>query len=81
MHYGHECGVTEVPALATRVADRVGAGDAVLAVTAPLVAQRVPWEVVGFVGNLAGAQLVAELGNRVTVDRASLTKHIISLMK
>jgi bifunctional ADP-heptose synthase (sugar kinase/adenylyltransferase) len=63
------------------VTDRVGAGDAVLAVSSLLVALRAPWEIIGFVGNLAGAQMVAELGNRVTVDRNSVTKHAISLMK
>ena len=81
MHYAPECGFTEVPALATRVTDRVGAGDAVLAVTSLLVAQSAPWDIVGFVGNLAGAQMVAELGNRVAVSKTSIARHVISLMK
>lgn len=81
MHYAPECGFTEVPALATRVTDRVGAGDAVLAVTSLLVAQGAPWDIVGFVGNIAGAQMVGELGNRATVSRASIARHAISLMK
>ncbi len=81
LHYEHGGDFTEVPALATRVADRVGAGDAVLAVTSLLVGQRAPWDIVGFVGNIAGAQMVAELGNRVTVNKASLAKSVISLMK
>jgi rfaE bifunctional protein nucleotidyltransferase chain/domain len=81
VHYGPECGFTEVPALATQVVDRVGAGDAVLAVTSLLVAQDAPWDIVGFVGNLAGAQMVAELGNRVSVSKASIARHAISLMK
>lgn len=81
LHYSPEAGFTEVPAFATRVSDRVGAGDAVLAVTSFLVLQEVPWDIVGFVGNVAGGQMVAELGNRVTLNRASLGKHIISLMK
>jgi hypothetical protein len=36
---------------------------------------------VGFVGNVAGAQVVAALGNRVPIGRIPLAKHIISLMK
>lgn len=81
LHYQPGYGFTEVPALATRVADRVGAGDAVLAVTSLLVAQEAPWDVVGFVGNVAGAQMVAELGNRVAVSRNPIAKHVTSLMK
>ena len=81
LHYAPECSFIEVPALATRVTDRVGAGDAVLAVTSLLVAQDAPWDIVGFVGNLAGAQMVAELGNRVSVSKTSIARHAISLMK
>lgn len=81
LHYSPESGFTEVPAFAIHVSDRVGAGDSVLAVTSLLVVQDAPWDIVGFVGNVAGAQMVAELGNRVTVNKASIGKHIISLMK
>ena len=81
IHYDSECGFTEVPALATRVTDRMGAGDAVLAVTSLLVALRTPWDIIGFFANLAGAQMVAELGNRVAVSRTSIAKHAVSLMK
>jgi len=81
LHYAPESGFTEVPAFATQVADRVGAGDAVFALTSLLVNQGAPWDVVGFVGNVAGAHMVAELGNRVPVSKVPLAKHIISLMK
>ena len=81
LHYELGGSFVEVPALATRVTDRVGAGDAVLAVTSLLVAQAAPWEIVGFVGNVVGAQMVAQLGNRLAVDKISITKSIISLLK
>ncbi len=81
LHYTVGEGFVQVPALAQKVVDRVGAGDSVLAVTSLLVAQDVPWDVVGFVGNLAGAQMVADLGNRLSVDKASLSRHAMSLMK
>jgi len=81
LHYTQAEGFTEVPALASRVLDRVGAGDAVLAVTALLVKLGAPWDIVGFVGNAAGAQMVAELGNRVPLDRIALSKHIVALLK
>ena len=81
LHYTPEGGFVEVPALATHVTDRLGAGDALLSATSLLVAQNVPWDIVGFVGNLAGAQVVAELGNRVSVSKDSISRHAISLMK
>ncbi len=71
----------EAPALAIRVTDRVGAGDAVLAVTSPLVAQGAPWDIIAFLTNLAGAEMVAELGTSRSIDRAALSKHITSIMK
>jgi bifunctional ADP-heptose synthase (sugar kinase/adenylyltransferase) len=81
LHYATDDGFIEAPSLATRVADRVGAGDAVLALTSPLVALNAPWDIVGFVGNVAGAQMVTELGNRVRIDKVALCKYIISLLK
>lgn len=80
LHYG-DGAFLEVPALATQVTDRVGAGDAVLAATSLLVAQGAPWDIVGFIGNVAGAELVAELGNRTALDQATLTRHVVSLLK
>ena len=81
VHYDRDAELVEVPAFAVKVTDRVGAGDAVLAVTSPLVAIGTPWEIVGFVGNLAGAQMVTELGNRIHVTRPALVKAVNSLMK
>jgi rfaE bifunctional protein nucleotidyltransferase chain/domain len=81
LHYAPTEGFTEAPALATRVVDRVGAGDAVLAVTSLLTRLGAPWEIVGFVGNAAGAQLVSELGNRMALDRIALSKQIVALLK
>ena len=81
LHYTVNGDFIQVPAFAPRVVDRVGAGDSVLAVTSLLVAQGAPWDIVGFVGNLAGAQMVAELGNRATVSKASIAQHVSSLMR
>ncbi len=80
-HYSKDSGITEVPALAGKVTDRVGAGDAVLAITALLAYQGVAWDLVGFLGNLAGAEMVADLGNRRTINKISLLKHATALMK
>ena len=59
----------------------MGAGDAVLAITAMCVATKAPMEVVGFIGNAVGAQAVAMIGNQGPVSRVPLVKHIESLLK
>jgi sugar/nucleoside kinase (ribokinase family) len=46
--YGGEEGFTEVPAFASRVVDRIGAGDSVLSLTALCVAQQAPMERIPF---------------------------------
>ena len=81
MAYTPEDGLVTSPALATSVKDRVGAGDALYAVTTMLSALGAPLDITGFIGNLAGAQTVGDLGNRITLDRIALTKHSISMLK
>ena len=71
----------EVPALANQVVDRVGAGDAVLSLVSLCVAQDSPMEIAAFIGNAVGAHAVATLGHRNSVERASLHKHLESMLK
>jgi len=71
----------EVPAFADRVVDTVGAGDAFLAVTAPLMAAGGKLRHVAFVGNVAGALKVGIVGHRTSIDKASLIKSIITLLR
>jgi len=81
LHYTRDKEFIEAPALATNVVDRVGAGDVVLAITSPLVELGVPWELVGFIGNLAAAEIVAELGTKRSLDMTSLVKHMEAILK
>jgi cytidyltransferase-like protein len=81
VHYDADGGWTEAPSLATRVVDRVGAGDAVLAVSSLLLAAGAPWDIVAFLGNVVGAEVVAELGNRVPISKVSLARHVTTLLK
>jgi rfaE bifunctional protein kinase chain/domain/rfaE bifunctional protein nucleotidyltransferase chain/domain len=76
---GEEMNIT--PAFATSVKDRVGAGDAVLAVTSLFVAQNAPAEMVGFIGNVVGSQAVNIMGNKSFIEKIPLMKHIVHLMK
>jgi len=79
--YGESEGFFHIPALANQVVDRMGAGDAVFSLTALCVARKVPMEIVGFIGNVIGAEAVATVGHRTSIERASLFKHIESLLK
>jgi bifunctional ADP-heptose synthase (sugar kinase/adenylyltransferase) len=73
--------IVEVPAVAIRVVDRVGAGDAVLSVTAPCAALGLPAEVLGFIGNVVGAEACMIMGHRNSIEPSSVFRHITSLMK
>ena len=81
MGYSAETGIAEVPAFATKVVDRVGAGDAVFAVTSLLAAQNVPMELIGFIGNVVGSEAVAVVGNKSSIERTPLCRHIEHLLK
>ena len=80
-HYENGREVVEAPAVALKVVDRVGAGDAILAITGLLVANETPWDIVALVGNAAGAEMVAELGNRPSLTKVGFYKHLSALLK
>jgi rfaE bifunctional protein nucleotidyltransferase chain/domain len=73
--------VHTIPAVARKIVDTVGAGDAFLAVTSPLVAAGTPMNLVGFIGNVVGALKVEIVGNRHSVDKAALIKGLTGLLK
>lgn len=73
-------GFYAVPPFTNRVVDRVGAGDALLAVSAPCAAVGAPMEVIGLVGNAVGARAVETVGNRSVVPRDGLLSQIESLV-
>jgi rfaE bifunctional protein nucleotidyltransferase chain/domain len=73
--------VHTIPAFAKNVVDTVGAGDAFLAVTAPLVAAGGSMLQVGFIGNVAGALKVEIVGHRRSIEKSALIKAITGLLK
>ena len=73
--------VHTIPAFAKNVVDTVGAGDAFLSVTSPLVAAGAPMNHVGFIGNVVGALKVEIVGHRRSIDKPSLVKSITGLLK
>lgn len=74
-------GYHRAPALATKVVDRVGAGDAVLCVTALALAAGAAPDTIPFLGNIVGAEAVQILGNARAIDRIPLYRHIECLLK
>jgi len=79
--YQPETGFREVPVLSKEVVDRIGAGDAYLAVTSACVAAGYPMDMVGFVGNAVGALAVRIVCNRESVEPVPLYKFITALLK
>jgi sugar/nucleoside kinase (ribokinase family) len=73
--------VRSIPAFTSKVVDTMGAGDAVLAIAAPLVAAGMPLEQVGFVGNVVGAQKVEIVGHRRSIERVALLKALNALLR
>jgi sugar/nucleoside kinase (ribokinase family) len=63
------------------VVDTVGAGDAFLAVTSPLVAGGARMELVGVIGNAVGAMKVGIVGHRRSVEKTPVVKFLTALLK
>lgn len=68
------------PAFASNGVDTMGAGDAVMAVTAPLVAVGLPLHMAAFVGNVAGAIKTSIVGHRRHVNRQEIIATIEALL-
>jgi bifunctional ADP-heptose synthase (sugar kinase/adenylyltransferase) len=79
--YAEGDGFSHAPVLSREIVDRIGAGDAYLSITAPCTAAGYSPEVVGFVGNVAGALAVRIVGNRTPVEPVPLYKFISALLQ
>jgi sugar/nucleoside kinase (ribokinase family) len=72
----------QTPALTTRaVVDRVGAGDALFAATAIADLLGCPLELLGLIGNIAGARLVEIVGNNTALEASDITKTLTAMLK
>jgi rfaE bifunctional protein nucleotidyltransferase chain/domain len=70
----------EAPAFSTGGIDTMGAGDAVMAVTAPLIATGLPLEIAAFVGNITGAIKTSIIGHRRHVNRQEIIQTVEALL-
>lgn len=73
--------VHTIPAVARKVVDTVGAGDAFLSITAPLVAAGGALDWIGFIGNVVGALKVEVIGHQKSIEKAALIKGLTALLK
>lgn len=71
----------KIPSFASNVVDRVGAGDALLSVSALASRLDLPDEVIGFIGNVVGSLAVGCIGNQRSIDPMSTKKFITTLLK
>lgn len=71
----------EIPVFSHGGIDRIGAGDAYLSITAPCMSANFPMDIVGFVGNTAGALAINIVCNRESIEPITLFKFIATLLK
>lgn len=69
------------PIFSSEIVDRVGAGDAFFAVTAPCAAKNYPSDLIGFIGNAVGAMAVRIVCNRSFIETVPLYRFISTLLK
>lgn len=81
MSYSTDEGYILTPALTTKVIDRVGAGDALFAISAPCEYKGMKSDVVSFLGNVAGALQVQTMGNSKAIELIDMVKFITRLLK
>lgn len=70
-----------IPALSSRVIDRIGAGDAFLSLAALCLGKGLPAQVAAFVGSVAAAMDVQIVCNREPIDPVALKKYVSTLLK
>lgn len=69
------------PAFASKIVDKVGAGDAMLSVAALLLSNHLPDDLVLMLSSLAAAQSVENLSNSKSINKINLLKHMSHLLK
>lgn len=71
----------KVPALSSRVIDRIGAGDAFLSLSALCLGKGLDPEIAAFIGSVAAAMDVQIVCNREPIDPVGLKKYVSTLLK
>ena len=71
----------KVPAFASKIIDKVGAGDSVFIISSLLAKVKAPLKTIGFLANLVAAHEVSQLGHQKSLTRSDLLKHTNSILK
>ncbi|NLL11721.1 MAG: adenylyltransferase/cytidyltransferase family protein [Methanomicrobiales archaeon] len=79
--YDREDGFIRTPAFAGKVVDRIGAGDAIISITAGLACLNAPADIIGFVANAVASMAVSTVGHRTSIEPVGLYKYITTLLK
>ena len=69
------------PAFATKITDKVGAGDAMMSAISLALRKKVDPSLSLLIGSLAGAQSVETIGNSISISKKMLLKNLQHLMK
>jgi bifunctional ADP-heptose synthase (sugar kinase/adenylyltransferase) len=70
-----------VPAFAKKVVDRIGSGDALIAIASLCAVQKAPAIITGFIGNAAASIAVSTIGHRHSIERVPFKKYLSTLLK
>ncbi len=73
--------IIKCPAFSKKVVDKVGAGDTMLALVSLCLKLKVPYDLTLFLGSLAGASAVENIGNSKSLDRKNLLRTIEFILK
>jgi len=69
------------PAFASKVVDKVGAGDTMLSIISLLIYIKFPIKISMFLGSLAAAQSVETISNSLKLDKTKLIKYALHMLK
>jgi rfaE bifunctional protein kinase chain/domain/rfaE bifunctional protein nucleotidyltransferase chain/domain len=70
-----------IPAFAKTVVDRIGSGDAMIALASLCAAQNAPAIITGFVGNAGASVAVSTVGHRNSIEKVAFKKYLSTLLK
>jgi cytidyltransferase-like protein len=74
---GQHC---SIPALATKVVDKVGAGDSVLAISALLASQNAPIEIIALLCSVVASHEISQLGHVKGLSTIDMKRFVSSLL-
>ena len=79
--YRPEDEITIIPAFAKKVVDRIGSGDAMIAIASLSAVQQAPAIITGFIGNAAASVAVSTIGHRSSIEKIPFKKYLSMLLK